>query len=82
MNTQTASQKAYRKALKRNSLLTDRYNREYMAGKWSTNRPLAGACEDAYSAAWTALDAVRREMPATMLLTAALARIGLTRGTV
>lgn len=29
--------------------LVDRYNREYRAGKWSTNRPLASKCENAYS---------------------------------
>ena len=29
---------------------TERYNREYRAGLWSTNRPLASKCENAYSA--------------------------------
>lgn len=38
--------------------LVERYNREYRAGRWSTNRPLASKCEDAYSA-WQ--DAVKLE---------------------
>ena len=28
--------------------IADRYNREYREGRWSTNRELAGQCEDAY----------------------------------
>ena len=31
--------------------ITDRYNRDYREGRWDTNRELAGASEDAYSAA-------------------------------
>jgi hypothetical protein len=36
------------KAKARMDRLTERYNREYREGKWSTNRRLAGQCEDAY----------------------------------
>ena len=39
----------YLAAKERNRVLTERYNREYRAGKWTTNRELAGQCEDAYS---------------------------------
>ena len=36
-------------AEKKSNALRDRYNREYNAGKWTTNRDLAGKSEDAYS---------------------------------
>ena len=36
---------------------TERYNREYRAGLWSTNRPLASKCENAYSAMIEAAEA-------------------------
>lgn len=42
---------AYLLAQKRSDRLAARYNREYAAGKWSTNRRLAGQCEEAYSEA-------------------------------
>lgn len=41
---------AFLKASAKHDRLVARYNREYRAGKWSTNRPLASACEDAYTA--------------------------------
>lgn len=47
----------YLAAKERNRVLTERYNREYKAGKWSTNRPLAGRCEDAYSEEYRAMRA-------------------------
>ena len=47
----------YLAAKERNRVLTERYNREYKAGKWSTNRPLAGKCEDAYSEEYRAMRA-------------------------
>ena len=41
-------------ATKTHDTLVARYNREYRAGKWTTNRTLAGKCEDAQSAMWSA----------------------------
>lgn len=41
-------QREYDRAHARYWRLVDRYNREYRAGRWTTNRPLAGACENAY----------------------------------
>ena len=40
----------YEKAKAHYWALVNRYNREYRAGKWSTNRALAGQCENAYDA--------------------------------
>jgi hypothetical protein len=39
----------YEKAKAKHDKLVARYNREYLEGRWSTNRPLAGKCENAYS---------------------------------
>lgn len=47
----------YLAAKERNRVLTERYNREYRAGKWTTNRELAGKCEDAYSEEYRAMRA-------------------------
>ena len=41
-------------ATKVHDTLVARYNSEYRAGKWTTNRTLAGKCEDAQSAMWEA----------------------------
>lgn len=41
----------------RNAQLTARYNSEYRAGKWTTNREMAGRCEDAYSEEYRAMRA-------------------------
>ena len=38
----------YEKAKAHYWALVNRYNREYRAGKWTTNRTLAGQVEDAY----------------------------------
>ncbi len=38
----------YAAAKDRHDRLVERYNREYREGRWSTNRDLAGKCEDAY----------------------------------
>ncbi len=40
--------------------LVERYNREYRAGLWSTNRELASECENAYSAMIRAEEGVVR----------------------
>lgn len=40
----------YEKAEARYWSLVNRYNREWREGRWSTNRELAGACENAYDA--------------------------------
>lgn len=37
-------------AEKKYRTLLERYNREYREGRWTTNRPLAGKVEDAWSA--------------------------------
>ena len=42
-------------ARRRYHTLTSRYNREYHEGKWTTNRTLAGHCENAYDALTRAL---------------------------
>jgi hypothetical protein len=39
----------YEKAKAKHDKLVARYNREYLEGRWSTNRPLAGKCENAYA---------------------------------
>lgn len=39
----------YEKAKAKHDRLVARYNREYREGRWSTNRPLASKCENAYS---------------------------------
>ena len=44
--TSLAQQAAEARA--RHDRIVARYNREYRAGKWTTNRALAGAAEDAY----------------------------------
>ena len=38
----------YEKAKAKYDRLVARYNREWHAGRWSTNRPLASKCENAY----------------------------------
>ena len=38
----------YEKAKAKHDRSVARYNREYREGRWSTNRPLAGKCENAY----------------------------------
>lgn len=38
----------YEKAKAHYWALVNRYNREWRAGLWSTNRPLASECENAY----------------------------------
>lgn len=43
-------------ARRRYHTLTSRYNREYREGKWTTNRTLAGQCENAYDALTRALN--------------------------
>lgn len=47
-------ERAYMQAKAKHDRLVDRYNREYRAGKWSTNRPLASKCENAYDEMWRA----------------------------
>lgn len=47
----------YEKAKAHHDALVARYNSEWRERKWDTNRPLAGACEDAYSAMVRAADA-------------------------
>lgn len=37
------------RAKAREERLVRKYREEYTAGLWSTNRPLAAACEDAFS---------------------------------
>jgi hypothetical protein len=39
--------------------LAAQYGAEYRAGMWDTNRELAARCETAYSAAWSASEALR-----------------------
>ena len=50
METIEEAQTAVDKAQATFDRITERYNREYMAGLWSTNRPLAAASENAYDA--------------------------------
>ena len=49
----------YEKAKARHDRLVARYNREYREGRWSTNRPLASKCENAYD------DMIRAAIAAT-----------------
>jgi hypothetical protein len=56
------ARETYVKAFQLNIKLVERYNREYNAGKWSTNRPLAGKSENAFSAASKALIAYKAEV--------------------
>lgn len=51
---------AFDDAKAKHDTLVAKYNSEYRAGKWTTNRPLAGKCEDAQSVMWEALVALEQ----------------------
>lgn len=53
-----ALERAAVKAAEREARLVARYNRDYAAGKFTTNRPLAAQCEAAYSAKYKAAAAL------------------------